>query len=282
MAHPRAYTGVVLVIAHHAPGYDELRVAWKKNWDVAAKHGHLDDWALFFLFNDPNGPARWEPPHSLYFPHAETYPAPGLLQKTLDAMDWLERMGYTYRMIYRTNLSHLVYWPGFTQYVSAHLETQQFAAGVWYMPQHIQGSCMLLSADIAGAAVPFDASNGAAVAALRNEREKLNFDTPDDHAINEWLHSKKVAIQQVETMRCHADDATITEALERGVWGFRCHQSWGIQEDRAADLANMRRLTRLFHRIMPRAPPPVFHWEVHVVCVMLLCLFVTLLWRRRG
>lgn len=65
-------TGVVLVIAHHAPGYDDLRAAWKAHWDAAFARGSLHDWALFFLFNDPDHPPRREGLHDLYFQHPDT------------------------------------------------------------------------------------------------------------------------------------------------------------------------------------------------------------------
>lgn len=69
----------------------------------------------YYLYNDEHQEesVRVLYGHDLVFPHAETYPAPGLLLKTMDAIDYLHQNHVTYDFLLRTNLSSLFDWPNF-------------------------------------------------------------------------------------------------------------------------------------------------------------------------
>ena len=109
---------VVLVIAHRSPSYAPFREVWDAHWRRATTNG--SDRLRFYLYNDP---AVGAPPDSLNeeltFPYEETYPAPGLLLKTLAAIDLLAAAGVTYDFLLRTNLSSLFDWPAFDAYLDA-------------------------------------------------------------------------------------------------------------------------------------------------------------------
>lgn len=80
---------VVLVIAHRNPSYEQLQRIWEAHWQTT---GGLPGTQRYFLYNDPQqmDPVRVTGDGSeLTFPHEETYPAPGLLLKTLGAIDHL-------------------------------------------------------------------------------------------------------------------------------------------------------------------------------------------------
>lgn len=81
---------VVLVIAHRNPSYEQLQCAWELHWQTTGRD--LRGAKRYFLYNDPKQTEHVRVSADgaeLTFPHEETYPAPGLLLKTLGAIDYL-------------------------------------------------------------------------------------------------------------------------------------------------------------------------------------------------
>lgn len=161
---------VVLVIASTGSPYDEFRTLWEESLRTNAPI--LDGVEVFFLYNDPQGPTRVQG-RDLYFTRDETYPYPGLLLKTLDAMQWLSNSGVTFDVLCRTNLSSLFDWTEFTRLVARIKST--YYGGRLYDAGMVSGCAMFMSSDVA--------------AMLLANRNALKLDEPDDHAINLFLHA---------------------------------------------------------------------------------------------
>lgn len=253
---------VVLVIAHRSPSYAPFREVWDAHWRRATTNG--SDRLRFYLYNDP---AVGAPPDSLNeeltFPYEETYPAPGLLLKTLAAIDLLAAAGVTYDFLLRTNLSSLFDWPAFDAYLDAAPRPPAlYAAGVEYRPRRLSGACVLLS--------------HALVADLAANRTKLDLSAPDDEAIALYLlqhhphltyppmRSRTIAHQ---TPRALWWDVVWT-ACWRNVVHYRFHHGQGLSDDRDAD---QRCMWAVHEALRSRIPLAV----EAVLVVLLLVLFCT-------
>ena len=138
---------VVLVIAHRDAAYARFRELWWAHWRRTGAPGS-PPMALFFLYNDPDQrePVVVDGP-DLTFSYAETYPAPGLLMKTLGALDWLAAQGVTYDWCLRTNLSSGFDWTALRRFLRR-LRCRSGVVGMFYQPQFVSGAAMLLSADV--------------------------------------------------------------------------------------------------------------------------------------
>jgi hypothetical protein len=162
---------VVLVIASHSEAFDGFKQIWEEHWNQSADH--LRDCKCFYLYNDPNFTEMRKDGSNLYFPYEETYPAPGLLLKTMDALAYLETQNITFDFLLRTNLSSLFNWRAFMQFINSK-SPKSLVAGVPYNTRRMSGMCMILSSDV--------------VQQIRQRRSQLDFDLPDDEAINNILH----------------------------------------------------------------------------------------------
>ena len=224
---------VVLVIAHHNPAYEELRRAWDAHWRCH-EHGALRNMRRYYLYNDPHQtePVRvddhdWK----LTFPHEETYPAPGLLLKTLGALDHLAASGVTYDYLLRTNVSSLFDWPWMERYLRG-LRPDRLVSGVPYMPHRMSGMCLLLSADL--------------VRDIATHRDRLEMYRPDDEAVALYLlvrHSAAgvdaLEYQSISSVTIRTPvDAFLVAAVGQAPH-LRFHRGWGLSDDRALDRWNM-------------------------------------------
>ena len=203
---------VVLVIASHNTAFDGFKRIWKEHWDQSAEY--LKECLCLYLYNDPNLSKLKEDGDDLYFPYKETYPAPGLLLKTMDALQYLEDRKVTYDFILRTNLSSLFNWKAFMQFLTVQ-QSKSLVAGVPYNTNRMSGMCMILSSDV--------------VQHLKKEEANLDFDLPDDEAINRILHTmpqnryihlKSMGIQMVD------GEIRNVPTTESDVVHFRFHSGW--------------------------------------------------------
>lgn len=190
MAQTQRYCCLVLVIAHRDAAYTPFRDLWWTHWCATAAHDPR--MALFFLYNDPaqkeavcqNGP-------DLTFAYAETYPAPGLLLKTMGALQWFFDRGIRFEWCLRTNLSSGFDWRALRAFLDGQ-RCRSAVMGMFYAPrpgpsdplapatQFVSGAAMLLSEDVARD--------------LLQDRDRLDFNSPDDHAINLWLHAHRPGV----------------------------------------------------------------------------------------
>lgn len=220
------YKCVILVIAHHDPAYDKFKELWINHWNA---HGDiLHEYQCYYLYNEPKKPMRANG-HDLFFPFEETYPAPGLLQKTFSAIEYLDRVNITYDMIFRTNLSSLMNWEAFTKYVDEHRNKPMFYGGRPYATRHISGAGMFISRDL--------------VDLLVQNKQQIDFSQPDDHAINLWLHAN------VPTLKYHYIDSErptnqkeLQSAIDRGIIHFRFHKGYGLDYERDNDHNDMNNI----------------------------------------
>lgn len=220
------YKCVILVIAHHDPVYKTFKNMWTKHWN--AHSNILGDYKCFYLYNEPNQPMRKDG-DDLYFPFEETYPSPGLLQKTFGAIEYMKDQNITYNMIFRTNLSSLINWQAFTKYVEKHINTPMFYSGRAYRDRHISGAGMFLSKDL--------------VDILLKNKDKIDFAMPDDHAINIWIHAN---LPSLEFHYISSERPTtrreLQEAIDRGVIHFRFHRGFGLDYNRNNDFHDMNNI----------------------------------------
>lgn len=165
---------VVLVIASHDTAFDGFKRIWEEHWHQSSDL--LQDCLCFYLYNDPNITQMRAEGNDLYFPYEETYPAPGLLLKTMDALEYLDSHNVTYDFLLRTNLSSLFNWKGFMQFIDERPQ-KAIVAGVPYDTNCMSGMCMILSSDV--------------VKQLQQNKSSMDFDLPDDEAINLVLHQMK-------------------------------------------------------------------------------------------
>lgn len=210
------YKCIILVVAHHEASYDRFKKIWVKHLN-ANKHW-LDECTCYFLYNDPTLQRQKIVKHDMYFPHEETYPAPGLLLKTMDALEYMRDNDITYDMTLRTNLSSLINWKAFNKFINENHTKQEFIAGVPYDDKKISGCCMFLSSDL--------------VNSLIENRHELNFDIPDDEAINTWLASKNANLNfyYLDSTRPKTIE-DVREAVDSDKIHFRFHMGW-IDENR--------------------------------------------------
>ena len=198
------YKCVVLVIAHDDPVMKPFKNIWVDNWN--SHKDILTDCACFYLYNSETLITRKQVGNDLYFPFKETYPSPGLLQKTFGAIDFLHENGITYDMIYRTNLSSLIDWRGFVQHVDEHKYETEYYAGKYYGDKFLEGSSMFFSKDL--------------IWTLRYNINSMDFSLPDDHSINVWFHNNKPKLQFRYIESCY-DPNIMVDALNRGVFHFK-------------------------------------------------------------
>jgi hypothetical protein len=165
---------VVLVIASHNEAFDGFKRIWEEHWEQSSDH--LQNCLCFYLYNDESISEMKAEGNDLYFPYEETYPAPGLLLKTMDALEYLDSLSITYDFLIRTNLSSLFNWKACMQFID-NAPTNDLVAGVPYNTKRMSGMCMILSSDI--------------VQQLQQRRSSLDFDLADDIAINRILNKMK-------------------------------------------------------------------------------------------
>lgn len=163
------YKCVILVIASHSPAFDKFKRMWVAHWEASKEN--VFEYECFYLYNNDSSFKRKG--RDLYFPYEETYPAPGLLLKTIGALRYLKETGVTYDMLFRTNLSSLIDWAAFRAFIYRHHLSKNVVAGVMYGEKQMSGMCMLLSGNLAQLL-------------LENEKQ-LNYEIPDDHAINTYF-----------------------------------------------------------------------------------------------
>lgn len=250
------YRCVVLVIAHHDPAYERFKEIWVKHWE--AHKGVLKDMQCFYIYNDETKPHRVEG-RDLYFPYKESYPAPGLLIKTFAAVDYMDANGITYDMLYRTNLSSLINWPAFSKYVDGNLGKSMYYAGRIYKPKHISGAGMLLSKDL--------------VHILRENLDTIDFDMPDDHAINLWFHANipELEFHPIKSVRW-INKSEAKRELDMGTIHFRFHKGWGLDNDRENDQDRMEEL----YEMMGGSNKHRFNIFYVLLIALLIFLFVKL------
>ncbi len=205
---------VVLVIASHNEAFDGFKRIWEDHWEKSSDH--LQDSICFYLYNDPNISEVRAEGNDLYFPYEETYPAPGLLLKTMDALDYLDRQQITYDFLLRTNLSSLFNWKNFKNFIDEQTP-KGLVAGVPYNTKRMSGMCMILSSDV--------------VNHIRQQRSSLDFDLPDDEAINRMLHqmpkNKYVVLESIGIELVNGKvTQNITEISNSDVIHFRFHSGW--------------------------------------------------------
>ena len=140
------------MIAHRHPAYAPFRTVWEDVWRHRdARRDGVVAYRRYYLYNDPTQSATVRASADgaeLTFAHAETYPAPGLLLKTLGAIDHLDREGVAYDYLLRTNLSSLFDWSALTDRLAAWGRRRRFVAGAAYKPWYMSGMCLLLSRDL--------------------------------------------------------------------------------------------------------------------------------------
>lgn len=240
------YKCVILVIAHHDPIYDQCKEIWEAHWQAHA--AALGDYRVYFLYNEPGRTAVEG--HDLIFPHEETYPFPGLLLKTMDALEYLRDSGVTYDMVFRTNLSTLLNFRAFKEYVETNVDKELFYAGRKYGDRHISGCGMLMSRDI--------------VRMLMEHRSELALHEPDDHAINLFLQAKIPYLMLHEipnaapSSRGEMDGFTNSNVIH---FRFR-------SKNRQQDIDNMRYMVSLWN---PRSHMGIQRWHV-ILLVAFVCI----------
>lgn len=232
---PRHFRCVVLVIAHRDAAYTPFKDMWEVHWNVYTTTV-LHSMARFYLYNDPDQREAVVPSpdgSSLTFPYEETYPAPGLLLKTMDAIQYLANQNITYDHLLRTNLSSLFHWPAFVARLSLY-GPEWSVAGVEYKPKHVSGMCLLLSGEMVGD--------------LTRNREKLDFATPDDHAIALYLleHHPDLQYHQIPSITIQRPSDVLFHRAYGWLCGFRhlvhirFHSGYGVSGNRHVDHDNMR------------------------------------------
>ena len=247
------YKCVVLVIAHDDPAMKPFKDIWEENWN--SHSDILSDYACFYLYNDESLASCKQVGNNLYFPFKETYPAPGLLQKTFGAIDFLNDRGITYDMIYRTNLSSLICWKGFVNHVETHIHDREYYAGNPYGVGFISGSGMFLSNDL--------------VSTLRHNIQSMDFSIADDHSMNLWFHRNKPGLQ-FQYIESVEDSKGMASALKRGVFHFRFNSL--LQNQDAQRTLDHKRMRDMYATMMS----PQYGYTVHMIvsCMILLSLIL--------
>jgi hypothetical protein len=205
---------VVLVIASHTTAFDGFKRIWEQHWDQSAEL--LKGYMCMYLYNDPTLTDAEIRGNDFYFPNEETYPAPGLLLKTMNALQHLEDNGITFDFLLRTNLSSLFNWKAFDRFLSLQ-QPKSLVAGVPYNTKRMSGMCMILSADL--------------VQQIKRGKSSLDYDLPDDEAINQLLHTmpnnnytelKSVGIELIDgKIRPSLSEITDSDFIH-----FRFHSGW--------------------------------------------------------
>jgi hypothetical protein len=236
---PRHFRCVVLVIAHHNKAYEPFKRIWEAHWNTYADDV-LRDLACFYLYNDPNQvePVVVTDGCNLTFPQEETYPTPGLLLKTFDAIQYLSDKNLTYDLLLRTNLSSLFNWPAFVEYLPPS-GVERFVAGVEYKPKYISGMCLLLSDDL--------------VRDITHNRFQIEFGYPDDHAIAVYLleHQPGLTYHHIPSITVRYYWDVLYQCLHRCVYGvrdivhMRFHAGSGLTNRRHWDHRNMRAMHQM-------------------------------------
>ena len=208
------YRFIVLVIANHDESFDNFKSIWSCHWNNNKKYLH--DCDCFYLYNDETQTEKViRSGNDLYFPFKETYPAPGLLQKTIGALEYLNENQISYDIILRTNLSSLINWKAFSKFIDNNISNQYFYAGVPYKDKHISGCCMIMSSYIANI--------------LLENKNSFNYSEPDDWVINLWLLSSdinnKINYQYINSIRPNNDNE-ISDALNKNIIHFRFHAGY--------------------------------------------------------
>lgn len=224
---------IVLVIASHNSAFDGFKRIWKEHWDQSAEH--LKECLCLFLYNDHTLSKAKVDGNDLYFPHEETYPAPGLLLKTMDALEYLDENNITFDFLLRTNLSSLFNWEAFIRFLSTQPSTS-LVAGVPYNTKRMSGMCMILSADV--------------VREVQKEKGSLDYDMPDDEAINRVLNkmrgNKYIEVQSLGIELIDGElRPSLTDIKNTDVIHFRFHSGWTEGNlNREKDHAAMNRVHR--------------------------------------
>ena len=205
---------IVLVIANHDELYEDFKSTWVYHWNNNKQYLH--DCECFYLYNDENQTEKViRSDNDLYFPFKETYPAPGLLLKTIGALEYLNDNEITYNIILRTNLSSLINWKSFSEFIDKNISNKYFYAGVLYKDKHMSGCCMIMSSYIANI--------------LLENKNSFNYSEPDDWAINLWLLSSdinnKINYQYINSIRPNNDNE-ISDALNKNIIHFRFHAGY--------------------------------------------------------
>lgn len=229
---------IVLVIANHDELYEDFKSTWVYHWNNNKQY--LNDCECFYLYNDENQTEKViRSGNDLYFPFKETYPAPGLLLKTMGALEYLNDNEITYDIILRTNLSSLINWKSFSEFIDKNISNQYFYAGVLYKDKHMSGCCMIMSKYIANI--------------LLENKNLLNYDEPDDVAINLWLLSSeisdKIDYQYIDSIRPNNDDE-LSDAINKNIIHFRFHAGYTNENiKRIKDHQDMKKIMTLIDKI---------------------------------
>ena len=244
---------IIFVISSKGCPYDQFKELWLQHW--RANQQYLSGYALYFLYNEPCSESV-EPEQSrsdLCFPHEETYPNPGLLLKTMDALQYLAETGVTFDVLCRTNLSSMYNWRVFVQFVKA--IHSPFYGGRKYANQHVSGCAMFMTGDIA--------------ALLLERRTSLSLDVPDDESINKFLHANGPKRQYPDiTSATPTNSNEITQALSDQILHFRFYQA-NQNRCRSADVEMMRLFCKLYN-----LDNTIHRRHNAVVYLLLLCLFI--------
>ena len=233
------YRFIVLVIANHDELYEDFKSTWIYHWNNN-KQQYLHDCECFYLYNDENQTEKViRSDNDLYFPFKETYPAPGLLLKTIGALEYLNDNEITYDIILRTNLSSLINWKSFSEFIDKNISNQYFYAGVLYKDKHMSGCCMIMSSYIANI--------------LLENKNSFNYDEPDDVAINLWLLSSeisdKIDYQYIDSIRPNNDDE-LSDAINKNIIHFRFHAGYTNENiKRIKDHRDMKKIMSFLDKI---------------------------------
>lgn len=247
------YKCVVLVIAHDDPVMKPFKDIWVENWN--SHNDILSDYACFYIYNDETLTTCKRVGNDLYFPFKETYPAPGLLQKTFSSIDFLKDNGITYDMIYRTNLSSLICWKGFVKHVETHKYDREYYAGNSYGVGFISGSGMFLSKDL--------------VSTLRYNLQSMDFSIADDHSMNLWFQRNKPELQFQYTESVD-DPKDMASALKRGVFHFRFNSL--LQNQDAQRTLDHKRMRDMYETMISSEDGYTIHMVVSCMIIVSLIL----------
>lgn len=267
----REFKCVVLVIASENDSFPRFKEIWEAHWQANIRLLG-SSYARFYLYNDPTASPAGNSPENmnLRFPHEETYPSPGLLLKTLDALQFLKDNDIKFDMVFRTNLSSLIDWAAFAGWVS------RIGVGVIsgrkYDDRHISGCGMLLPKAVADE--------------ILAHRAELDQNQPDDHAINLYLHAHHPFLRYEEFPNAtptNEDEMRMALQTRPKIVHYRFYSGQG----RNYDIELMAKMTQLLDGSLFRRPaswtigtPSIWGPLLIIIIVVALCISILAGYRR--
>lgn len=218
------YKCIILVIASHTPTYDSFKNLWEYNLSINALN--WNEYAVVYMYNGSKDGFHMEG-SNIYFDYDEDMH--GLFKKLIGTLKYLAAQNTTYDYIFRTNLSSLIDWKLFMQYVHKIPARSGYLCGSFFAGNMVSGSGFFMTPDITQMLV----SNAS-------EIQKTEYDDVD---INNFL--MKQGVQTVPLGRLDIQSRIDVEQICSFKSNGNFHYRFRCCEDRSTDIKNMHEVIHI-------------------------------------